>query len=71
MPPRSRSNAAIGSRACRYRNGEAVGKIARRFADDLDALDAAYEVCAQQAVDVWQGDRLVASVRHGETKLVA
>jgi hypothetical protein len=45
------------------RNGERVGNCAMTLVDDLDALDAAYRLCARFAVEVWQSDRCVARVK--------
>ena len=53
------------------RDGELVGEIARHFADDLDALDAANELCRDHDVEIYRDIALVGRVKQGNAPLNA
>ena len=51
------------------RDGEPVGSVARHFADDLDALDAARSLCGDQAVEIYREVDLVGRLKQGDALL--
>lgn len=44
-----------------------TGHELRACRDDLSALDVALSLCAQSAIEIWDGLRLVAHVNRGGT----
>jgi hypothetical protein len=51
------------------RDGAPVRQVERECADDLDALAAARDLCAEHAVELWQDDRLIARVKRNDEPL--
>ena len=51
------------------RGGGPVGQQERECHDDLEALEAARDLCGDHAVEVWQGERLIARVKHRDEPL--
>jgi hypothetical protein len=49
----------------RFRASELVDRLDREYADDLDALDAAQELCNEHTVEVYDANRFVARVKQG------
>jgi hypothetical protein len=52
-----------------FNDGELIGRLTRELADDLDAVDFAYDLCRNHAIDVFDGERLVARVKQGSEPL--
>lgn len=48
-----------------FSDGELIGRLTRELADDVDAVDFAYDLCRNHAIDVFDGERLVARVKQG------
>jgi hypothetical protein len=51
------------------RNGDLVDRLNHDFPEDLDALDMAQAFSRDYVVEVYEGIRLVARVKHGEEPL--
>ena len=49
----------------RFRSSELFDRLDREYADDLDALDAAQELCNEHTVEVYDANRFVARVKQG------
>lgn len=54
-----------------YEGTRSVGKRSVECRDDLDALAAAKQQSAKQAVEVWEGNRFVARVKQNDAELTA
>jgi hypothetical protein len=52
-----------------WRDGELTGSLTRDYADDLDAVDAAYDLSHNHAVEIFDGARHVAQVKQGSEPL--
>ena len=51
------------------RDGAPASQQERECRDDLDALEAARDLCAEHAVEVWQDNRLIARVKRNDEAL--
>lgn len=48
-----------------FRDGELSGSLVRECAEDQDALEIAYTVSRDHAVEIFDGERLVARLKQG------